>query len=130
MRTVDDFLVACSLQEAAVELVSTPGWERHLRALATALRERCAVLAAGLVREIPEWTITHVPAGGLHLWVRPTADYLAEAARSHGVSIADGRQYFAAEPPGTFLRIGFAATAELAEGVRRLALAARDLPGR
>ncbi len=125
IRLVDDFFVSRPLQEAAVELLSTPAWDRHVRALATALRERCTALIAGLAREVPEWTLTRRPAGGLHLWVQLPAHQAdaADAARAHGVAVSSGRGYFAAEPPGTYVRLGFAATAdlaELAEGTRRL----------
>ncbi|MEU8244713.1 PLP-dependent aminotransferase family protein [Nonomuraea sp. NPDC048916] len=137
MRLVDDFFIARPLQEAAVELVSTPAWERHLRALAAALRERCATLTAALTREAPGWTITRMPAGGLHLWIRlPGGDVeVAQAARAQGVAIRPGRDFFAAEAPGAYLRVGFAAAtdlAELAEGARRLGEIARaaDGPGR
>lgn len=132
MRFVDDFFIARPLQEAAVELVSTPAWGRHLRTLSAALRERCAVLADALAREVPGWTLTRFPAGGLHLWVQlPPGQQdtvVADAARSHGVAVNAGSRYFPAEPPGAYLRVGFAAaadTAELAEGARRLARACR-----
>ena len=48
---------------------------------------------------------------------------MTDAARQHGVAVSAGRRYFAAEPPAACLRLGFAATtdlAELAEGARRL----------
>lgn len=130
MRLVDDFFIARPLQEAALELVSTPAWDRHLRALAAALRQRCAALVGALAREAPAWVPERVPAGGLHLWVRAgDADGVAEAARARGVAVASGRDYFAAEPQGSYLRLGFAAAAdagELAEGARRLGAVARD----
>lgn len=125
IRLVDDFFVTRPLQEAAVELLSTAAWDRHLRALATALRERCAALVAGLAREVPEWTLTRPPTGGLHLWIQLPAGHgdAANAAQARGVAVSSGRGYFAAEPPGEYLRLGFAAAAdlsELAEGARRL----------
>ncbi|MEV6151354.1 PLP-dependent aminotransferase family protein [Nonomuraea sp. NPDC052129] len=128
VRLVDDFFVTRPLQEAALELVSSPSWERHLRTLATALRERRAELAAALARELPGWSVARQPAGGLHLWARlpdglsDTA--VAAAARQLGVAVSAGSRYFATEVPATWLRLGFAATAdtaELVEGVRRLA---------
>lgn len=129
MRTVDDFFVARPLQEAAIELVSSPAWDRHLRALAGRLRERCAALVARLAHERPDWTLTGVPAGGLHLWVRVTGGSAGtvDAARAHGVVISDGREFSAAEPLGPFVRLSFAAAAdpsELVEGARRLGAAA------
>ena len=48
---------------------------------------------------------------------------LTSLARQNGVSVSAGRRYFAAEPQAACLRLGFAATndlAELAEGARRL----------
>ncbi|TWF73106.1 DNA-binding transcriptional MocR family regulator [Kitasatospora viridis] len=134
MRRVDDFFIARPLQEAAVELLSTPAWDRHLRALATALQHRCAVLADALARELPDWTLARVPEGGLHLWLRlppgHTEAAVAEAATAHRVAVNLGRQYFPAEPTAGHLRLGFAAAAEpadLAEAARRLAVAVRTL---
>jgi DNA-binding transcriptional MocR family regulator len=129
MRLVDDFFITRPLQEAAIELLSTPAWDRHLRALATALRERCAILAQALARECPEWTLSRLPSGGLHLWALVPRDDIADAARALGVAVSPGRGYFAAEPPGSVVRLGFAAAAEvaeLAEGARRLGEAGRS----
>jgi DNA-binding transcriptional MocR family regulator len=125
IRLVDDFFVTRPLQEAAVELLSTPAWDRHVRALSAALRERCAALRGALAREVPEWTLTRPPTGGLHLWIQLPAGQAGtvEAAQAHGVAVSSGRGYFAAEPPTAYLRVGFAAAAdlaELAEGARRL----------
>ena len=134
VRLVDDFFVTRPLQEAALEVLSSPSWERHVRALGTALRERCAVLAAAVDRELPGATLTGptggLPSGGLHLWVRlpPGVDdgVLTAAARQRGVAVSAGSRYFATEPPAAHLRLGFAAAvdhAELAEGARRLGAA-------
>ncbi|MFI6481869.1 PLP-dependent aminotransferase family protein [Nonomuraea sp. NPDC050663] len=127
MRYVDDFFVARPLQEAAVELLSTSAWDRHLQALSTSLFERCAVLADSLARELPEWQLARLPAGGLHLWIRlpPGSDdsIAADAARAHGVTVNAGHRFFPAEPPAAHLRLSFAAAAnpaELAEGARLL----------
>lgn len=134
VRLVDDFFVTRPLQEAALEVLSSPSWDRHVRSLGTALRERCAVLAAAVTRELPGATLAALPTGGLHLWVRLPSGVddtvLAGAARHRGVAVSAGRRYFAAEPPASHLRIGFAATAdhaELTEGARRLGTALTDL---
>lgn len=130
VRHVDDFFVSRPLQETALELVTAPAWERHVRTLSSALRERCAELVTALARELPQWSVTQTPAGGLHVWVRlaPGEDdgALAAAARRQGVSVSAGNRYFATEPPGPFLRLGFAAVAdraELRDAARRLAAA-------
>jgi DNA-binding transcriptional MocR family regulator len=134
VRHVDDFFVTRPLQEAALEVLTSPAWDRHVRTLATALRERCAELAIAIARELPQWTITRMPAGGLHLWVRLPAglDDVAAVtvARRHGVAVSAGSRYFATEPSTACVRVGFAATAdqaELLEGARRLAVMARSL---
>ncbi|MEV0174968.1 PLP-dependent aminotransferase family protein [Streptomyces sp. NPDC050803] len=137
VRLVDDFFVTRPLQEAALEVLSSPSWDRHVRSLGVALRERCAVLAAAVTQEIPGAALAGLPTGGLHLWVRlpPGVDdtVLTSAARQRGVAVSAGSRYFATEPPAAHLRIGFAATAdhaELTEGVRRLGAALAGLgPG-
>lgn len=53
VRMVDDFFVTRPLQEAALEVLSSPSWDRHVRSLGTALRQRCAVLAAAVAKELP-----------------------------------------------------------------------------
>ncbi|ARF73747.1 GntR family transcriptional regulator [Kitasatospora albolonga] len=137
VRLVDDFFVTRPLQEAALELLSSPAWDRHVRALGDRLRERCARLAAALTAGLPTAAVRNVPAGGLHLWLRlpPGVDdtELTAAARRRGVAVSAGSRYFATEPPTeAHLRLGFAATADLAEldeGVRRLGAALRDVGG-
>jgi len=132
-RIIDDFFVSGPLQEAALELVASPAWRRHLRALSGALRERRDALAATVARELPALRLTLAPAGGLHLWfaLPDRADDTAIAARAAagGVTVSPGRVWFGAEPPGPHLRLTFggADPARLAEGVRRLAAAAPEL---
>ncbi|GAB2647841.1 PLP-dependent aminotransferase family protein [Kribbella swartbergensis] len=127
MRYVDDFFTARPLQEAAVELLSTPAWDRHLRSLSAALRARCTVLVNALAQAAPDLTITKVPDGGLHLWVRLPHDHQARAAadaiRARGVLVDAGDRFFPAESPGAYLRLNFAAAAsvsELTEAASRL----------
>jgi DNA-binding transcriptional MocR family regulator len=131
VRLVDDLFVSGPLQEAALELVSSPGWRRHLRRLRAALRERRDALAAALDRRLPELRGAGRPAGGLHLWAALPEDVddvaLAAAAAARGVVVYPGRPWFPAEPPAPFVRLTFAAAPPdaLDEGVRRLALALR-----
>jgi DNA-binding transcriptional MocR family regulator len=134
-RIIDDFFVAGPLQEAALELVASPAWRRHLRALRAALRERRDALATATARDLPGLRLTSLPAGGLHLWFElpERADDLAIAARAAagGVTVSPGRAWFGAEPPAPHLRLSFSGAdpAQLAEGVRRLARAAPELAG-
>ena len=126
-RIVDDFFVSGPLQEAALEIVSSPGWRRHCRRLRSELRVRRDALTAALARHLPGLARPAVPAGGLHLWIALPEDAddvaVATAAAAEGVVVFPGRPWFAAEPPGPFLRLTFAAAPPdaLDEGVKRLA---------
>lgn len=128
-RLVDDFFVAGPLQQATVELVTSPSWDRHRRALRTALRTRRDALAAALARHRPDLVPPMLPRGGLHLWVRlpdGTDDIaLAAAAAAEGVVVFPGRPWYPAEPDAPHLRLTYAAAApdRFDDGVRRLARA-------
>jgi DNA-binding transcriptional MocR family regulator len=132
-RVVDDLFVSGPLQEAALGIVSSPSWPRHLRTLRAELGRRRDALAGAVERHLPELAPVRRPPGGLHLWVGlpdgvdDTA--LAAAALAHGVVVHPGRALFAAEAPGAFLRLTFAAAPveALEEGARRLAAAVRSL---
>jgi DNA-binding transcriptional MocR family regulator len=127
IQVVDSFFVPRPLQEAALELVGTPAWARHLRAVATELRTRRELMLTALAGELPELGLEHAPRGGYHLWLRlPDGSdeaALSAAALRAGVAVAPGRPYFAAEPPAPYLRLAFgpaAAESDVVEGVRRL----------
>jgi DNA-binding transcriptional MocR family regulator len=127
IQVVDTFFVPRPLQEAALELVGSPAWTRHLRAVSTELRNRRDTMTAALRRELPGYALPHIPSGGYHLWVRlpdgtDEAALVAAALRA-GVAVTPGRPYFSAEPPAAHLRLSFAGVAgagEITEGVRRL----------
>jgi DNA-binding transcriptional MocR family regulator len=131
IRLVDGALVPGALQEAAVELVSAPGWARHLARARAALRERRDALVAAVDAELGPGRIAARPRGGMHLWVAldPGEDDVALAARAAraGAVVSPGRPYFPAEPPGAFMRITYAGEPpdRLAAGVRLLAAARR-----
>jgi DNA-binding transcriptional MocR family regulator len=125
-RIVEDFFVPGPLQEAAVELVGAPGWQRHLRKVRTALRQRRDALVAAVDHELGPRRIALVPRGGLHLWVKldPHEDDVELAARAtrNGVIVSPGRHWFPAEPPAPYLRLTYAAEPpeRLAQGAKRL----------
>jgi DNA-binding transcriptional MocR family regulator len=112
-RVVDDFIVAGPLQEAALDLVSSPAWRRHRRTTAAALTERRDLLVAAVRRHLPGASVEIVPRGGFSLWVRlpDGLDDVAIAAEAEreGVFVSPGRPWFPAEAPGPFLRLAFAA---------------------
>jgi DNA-binding transcriptional MocR family regulator len=125
-RVVDDFIVSGPLQEAALDLVSSPAWRRHRRATASALIERRDLLVDAVRRHVPGASIETVPRGAFSLWVRlpDGSDDLAVAAacEREGVIVSPGRLWFPAEPPGPFLRLTYASAQadELDRGARVL----------
>ncbi len=78
------------LQEAALELVGSPAWPRHLRSVAGELRVRRDAMAAALRLNLPELAMPHIPAGGYLLWVR-LPDGTDEAALASGRPAPRGR---------------------------------------
>ncbi|MFB8248721.1 PLP-dependent aminotransferase family protein [Streptomyces sp. NPDC055952] len=136
IQVVDTFFVPRPLQEAALELVGSPAWPRHLRAVSAALTARRDAMTSALALHLPELTLAHVPSGGYHLWPRlpdgTDEPALVAAALRTGVAVTPGRPYFSAEPPAAHLRLSFAAvagTGEIAEGVRRLRAACDEVLG-
>jgi DNA-binding transcriptional MocR family regulator len=126
-RVVEDLFVSAPLQHAALDLVSSPGWRRHLKALRAGLRERRDVLTGAVERSFGQGALARVPTGGLHLWLRlpdgtDEAALIAAAARD-GVIVSGGGPSFAAEPTGPRLRLTFGGAPPdvLVEGAGRLA---------
>src|ERR1017187_6423952 len=108
LRAVDDMFVSRPLQEAALELVSRPIWDRHLKDLSRSLSRRADVLFQAVNRHLPVVDAL-LPSGGMHLWVRLPRNLddveVAAAARHGGVIVMAGRPFFPAEPPGPHLRL-------------------------
>ncbi|MFG3249194.1 PLP-dependent aminotransferase family protein [Streptomyces sp. NPDC048187] len=136
IQVVDTFFVPRPLQEAALELVGSPAWPRHLRAVSAELKARRDAMTSALRLQLPEISLTRIPSGGYHLWPRlpDGADEraLASAALRAGVAITPGRPYFSAEPRAAHVRLSFAAvanTGEITEGVRRLRAACLEVWG-
>ncbi|MEU2056482.1 PLP-dependent aminotransferase family protein [Streptomyces bungoensis] len=134
IQVVDSFFVPRPLQEAALELVGSPAWPRHLRALSAELKTRRDTMTGALALHLPELSLPHIPSGGYHLWLRlpDGADEaaLTAAALRAGVALTPGRPYFSAEPPAPHLRLSFAAvagTGEITDGVRRLRAACDEV---
>jgi DNA-binding transcriptional MocR family regulator len=135
LHAVESFFVPRPLQETALELVSSPAWSRHLRALAGALRERRDVAVAALREYLPSWPAVPIPTGGYHLWqpLPGSADEaaLVSTAFRAGVAVTPGRLYFAADAPGPYLRLSYVSTATSAQvraGIQRLSQAYQELP--
>lgn len=134
IQVVDSFFVPRPLQEAAVELVGSPAWPRHLWAVSAELRARRDTMTAALRLTLPELALPYIPSGGYHLWLRlpdgTDEAALTTAALRAGVALTPGRPYFSAEPPAAHVRLSFAAVAgaaEITEGVRRLRAACDEV---
>ena len=85
-RVVEDLFVSAPLQHAALDLVSSPGWQRHLKALRAGLLVRRDAMLTAVRRHLGDDAISHVPSGGLHLWAR-----LPEGSDERGVVAAAAR---------------------------------------
>ncbi|MDQ3317057.1 MAG: PLP-dependent aminotransferase family protein [Actinomycetota bacterium] len=127
-RLVNDLFVTGPLQEAALDILSSPAWERHRRRVRKELRVRRDALVAAVRENLPSVWFAAVPRGGLHLWVRlpeGTDDALmaAEAGRA-GAVVSQGGYWFPAEPTGPFLRLSYvgAGPEDLTRGVEILAM--------
>ncbi|MFG2467992.1 PLP-dependent aminotransferase family protein [Streptomyces canus] len=134
IQVVDTFFVPRPLQEAALELVGSPAWPRHLGTISAELKARRDTMTATLRLELPELALPHIPSGGYHLWLRlpdgTDETALTAAALRAGVAVTPGRPYFSAEPPAGHVRLSFAAVAgpqEIKEGVRRLRTACDEV---
>jgi DNA-binding transcriptional MocR family regulator len=128
-RVVEDFFVSGVLQQTALEVVTSPAWQRHLRGLRRELGARRDALAGALARHLPAWQLFCMPRGGLTMWVElppgaPADETLLRGAAARGESLLPGSIWFAAEAPGRFLRLSYATAPahDLDEAVRRVAL--------
>ncbi|MEU9953771.1 PLP-dependent aminotransferase family protein, partial [Streptomyces sp. NPDC047939] len=106
IQVVDSLFVPRPLQEAALELVGSPAWGRHLRSVSAELRIRRTAMVAELRRELPGLALPHIPAGGGNLWARLPdsgggADESAMVAAGRGAAGAGAARAarFWAEPP-------------------------------
>jgi DNA-binding transcriptional MocR family regulator len=126
LRATEDWFVSGLLQDTALELVSAPGWNAHVRLLRHTLRERRDVAIRALVRHWPAARLSRVPEGGFSLWLElpegvDDLGFVAAAARA-GVSLTAGAPWFAAERPAPFVRISTAgaSAADLEAGIEKL----------
>ncbi|MFF0990931.1 aminotransferase-like domain-containing protein [Kocuria nitroreducens] len=111
-RAAESVYVSGLLQTAALDVVTHPGWQTHLRGLRQQLRARRDLLLTGMAEHAPRAHIENVPTGGLNLWARlPDGTDLYQLTRDcedAGVIIAAGTEWFPAEPTGSYIRLNFA----------------------
>jgi DNA-binding transcriptional MocR family regulator len=126
-RISDDLFVAPILQHIALDVLTAPGWSRHLAILRRSLRERRDALVAAITAELPDCRLDLVPSGGVHVWLRLPDNCVeasvVEKAAAWGLSVSPGRMSFPGEPPAPHVRISYGAAdaAALVTGVRVLA---------
>jgi DNA-binding transcriptional MocR family regulator len=112
-RLSDDLFVAPILQHVALDVLTAPGWHRHLASVRRVLRERRDALVTAISAELPGCQLDLIPAGGLHLWLRLPEHCddagVADIAAVRGVTVNAGRASFPGEPPGPYLRLSYAA---------------------
>ncbi|MFC0457523.1 PLP-dependent aminotransferase family protein [Arthrobacter liuii] len=110
-RAAASMYVSGVLQAAALDIITQPGWQTHLRGLRQQLRSRRDLLADSLTQHAPLAHITAIPPGGLNLWVRlPDTTDLPSFTReceSNNVLVAPGGEWFPAEPTGPFIRLNY-----------------------
>jgi DNA-binding transcriptional MocR family regulator len=115
------------LQHIACDVLTAPGWPRHLRNVHRELAQRRDALVRAIRRHFPTWTIPHIPTCGLHLWVNlPDPDSeegVLRAGAAAGVRLTAGGPYYPAEPVGAHLRFSYAANAPaaIASAIQRVA---------
>ena len=125
-RGAESMYVSGLLQAAALDVVTQPGWQTHLRGVREQLRARRDLLLNSVHERVPTVHIDHVPTGGLNLWARlpdgTDLDRLAQECERGGLLIAPGTEWFPAEPAGPFLRLNYSGPSPAAfpEGARIL----------
>jgi DNA-binding transcriptional MocR family regulator len=126
-RLSDDLFVAPILQQIALDVLTAPGWPRHLAGVRRALRERRDALVLAVRERLPDCPLDVVPAGGVHLWLRLpdrcSDAEVAAAAAGRGVTVTAGAASFPGEAPGPCVRLSYAAEdiPELRRGIEILA---------
>ena len=110
-RAAESMYVSGLLQAAALDVVTQPGWQTHLRSLRQQLQSRRDLLVTSIREHVPQAHVELLPKGGLNLWLRmPDGTDLPRLTRDcedNGVIIAAGTEWFPAEPPGAFVRLNF-----------------------
>ncbi|MDM7991213.1 PLP-dependent aminotransferase family protein [Arthrobacter sp. zg-Y877] len=112
------------LQAAALDVVTQPAWQTHLRSLRGQLGTRRDLLVDALQEYAPLVQLDAVPRGGLNLWGRlPDATDVTRFAReceNAGVRVAPGTEWFPAEQTGAYLRLNYSGPnpGSFAEGAR------------
>ena len=110
-RGAESMYVSGLLQAVALDVVTQPAWQTHLRGLRQQLRMRRDLIIECLTERVPDAHVEHVPQGGLNVWVRlpdgTDLDLLTRDCEAGGVLIAPGSEWFPAEPAGAYIRLNY-----------------------
>ena len=110
-RIVDDLFVAPLLQQTALELLTAPGWTRHLTATRRELTARRNTLSEQLHANSEHAHTIRTPRGGLNLWWPLPADIneadLVTRTAERGVAITAGSGYVLGDPTGPAVRLSY-----------------------
>jgi DNA-binding transcriptional MocR family regulator len=110
-RGAESMYVSAVLQAAALDVVTQPAWQTHLRGLRQQLQSRRDLLVTSMREHAPQAHIDLLPKGGLNLWARlpdgTDLEQLAHDCETAGVIIAVGTEWFPAEPAGPFMRLNY-----------------------
>jgi DNA-binding transcriptional MocR family regulator len=111
-HAADSMYVSGLLQTAALDVVTQPAWQSHLRNVRQQLKARRDLLMASLTEHVPVARVEHLPAGGLNLWAQLPGGTdvlrLTRDCEQAGLLIAPGPEWFPAEPTAPFVRLNFA----------------------
>lgn len=123
------------LQAAIHEFCESGHYDRHIGKMHRIFRKRMQTAIRALERHIaPEWAEWTEPAGGFLIWLKlkplpgPAPDW-KETLAAQGVAAATGGSFFPGDTPDTYLRLSISTLSEeeIAEGIRRLASALRQI---
>ncbi len=126
MRAAEDMFLAGVLQGTALEVVTSPGWETHKKAVRAALVSRLDVALTALRQHFPHAIVRRVPEGGFSVWVElprgVSEAELTAAAFDKGVRVTEGAAWF---PPGKYadhvrIALSGATTDDLERGIATL----------
>ncbi len=99
------------LQAAALDVVTQPAWNSHLRGLRQQLMARRDLLVTALREHAPSAHLELLPPGGLNLWLRlpdgSDVERIVAECDAQGVILAAGDEWFPAEPAGPYLRLNY-----------------------
>ncbi|WP_416403594.1 PLP-dependent aminotransferase family protein [Arthrobacter sp. LFS091] len=132
-QAAESMYVSGLLQAAALDVVTQPGWQTHLRGLSHQLQSRRDLLVSSLAEHVPEAHLSNLPKGGLNLWLRMPdgfdVEQLTKDCEAAGVPIAAGTEWFPAEPEGPHIRLNYAGPnpGAFPEGARIIGEAVRRL---